>query len=345
MKPHLVAAGLLVPVLLCGERVQSQSSVTHVSKKGTTAAPFLSIGQGARAAAMGSAFVAVANDASAIYWNPGGLARLSGVQVSFEHTRWIAETQYSFVGFAYSLGDLGTLGLSLTTSNLGEMNVTTVDEPRGTGETFKATDLSVSLAYSVSLTNNFSIGFNPKFIRQSIWKMSADAVALDLGILYNTPFPGITLGMSIANFGTEMRLFGNSTLVLYDLDPESGGNNERIPANLQTEAWDLPLNFRVGISYSPPLGDLHRATISLDAMHPNDDYESVNIGGEYVFSDLIALRGGYKALFLSAAEESYAFGFGLRQHLLGNVLIQIDYAYMDFGRLKNVQKLSLGVAF
>lgn len=322
-----------------------QTGPSNVSKKGTTAAPFLSIGQGARAAGMGSAFVAVADDPTALFWNPGGLARLGGVGMTFEHTQWIADTKYNFAGLSYSLGDYGALGVSLTLSDIGEMRVTTIEEPNGTGETFKATDIAVSVAYAIRLMESFSIGFNPKFIHQSIWKTEGDAIAIDVGILYDTPFSGFTLGMAISNFGTKMKLSGNSTLVLYDPDPISSGNNERIPANLETEYWSLPLNFRFGISYTPQLGEDHHLVLAVDASHPSDNYESVDVGGEYLFNNLIAVRAGYRGLFLAEGEESFTFGLGIRQRFLGNLGISIDYAYVDFGRLKNVQKFSLGFTF
>jgi hypothetical protein len=319
--------------------------VTNVSKKGTTAAPFLNIGQSARAISMGSAFVGVADDASAIYWNPAGIAKLPGVNVMFDHTNWIADIKYNYIAATYSLGDMGTLGLSFTTSDIGEMKVTTIDEPNGTGETFTATDAAFSIAYAINLTDNFSIGFNPKFIHQGIWKMSATAFALDLGVQYKTPFDGMILAMSISNFGTKMQLLGNSNLVLHDLNLQSTGNNGRIPAYLETGNWALPLNFRVGVSYNPIITDEHKLTVAVDAAHPNDDYESVNIGAEYVFKDFIAFRGGYKALFLEDSEETFALGFGLKQLLLGNIGIKLDYAYQDFGRLSDIQKFTVGISF
>jgi len=69
-----------------------------VSKVGTTAAPFLEIDVGSRAIGMGSAFVAVANDATALYWNPAGISRLPGNEMVFIHSAWIADINYDFVG-------------------------------------------------------------------------------------------------------------------------------------------------------------------------------------------------------------------------------------------------------
>lgn len=323
----------------------AQLFVSDVSKKGTSAAPFLSIGQGARAISMGSAFVGISDDPSAIYWNPSGLAKLNGVQAVFDHTNWIADINYNFVAASYTIGDYGTLGFSFTASNIGEMKVTTIDEPSGTGETFSATDVAVSLAYAVNLTDNFAIGFNPKFISQSIWKMNATAIAMDLGVQYRTPFEGIILAMSISNFGSKMKLTGNSNLIQHDLDPENGGNNAYIPAYLQTDEWSLPLTFRVGLGYTANFTENHKVNLAVDALHPSDDFESVNVGAEYWFYDFLALRGGLNSLFLDKAESKFALGIGIKKQFVGNLGLRFDYAYQDFGRLNNVQKFTVGITF
>jgi len=332
-------------VYLVSSSIYAQSFVSNVSKRGTSAAPFLSISQGARASAMGSAFVAIADDQSAIYWNPAGLAKLSGVGILVEHTKWIADIDYNFFAATYNLGDFGTVGLSFLTSNMDEMKVTTIEEPEGTGETFSVSDAMVSLAYAINLTDNFAIGFNPKFVMQKIWKMTATAIAIDMGVQYVTPFDGAILAMSISNFGTKMKLDGNTALVLVDLDPYSSGNNGQIPAYLQTEGWELPLNFRVGIAYRPIDTHMHKLNLAVDAMHPSDNYESINAGIEYIFNDMFSLRCGYKSLFLKDSEESFTFGFGVKQLLLGNIAVKVDYSYGNFGRLTNVQKFSLGINF
>lgn len=325
--------------------VLAQGFVSDVSKKGTTAAPFLSIGQSARAIGMGSAFVGVVNDVSSIYWNPAGLTKTQGVNVTFDHTLWIADIKYNYLAASYNLGDLGTIGFSYTGSDIGEMNVTTITQPEGTGETFTSTQSAFSIAYAIQLTENFSIGFNPKFIYESIWRMNASAFALDLGVQYVTPFDDAILAMSISNFGTSMQLLGNSNLVLHDLDPEGSGNNGNIPAYLETNSWSLPLTFRVGIAYNPFYTEDHRLTLAFDAMHPSDNYESINLGAEYAYNDFVFIRGGYKSLFLKDSEETFSLGFGLKQQLIGNVALKLDYAYQDFGRFTDIQKFTLSISF
>jgi hypothetical protein len=315
------------------------------SKRGTTAAPFLSIGQGARAIGMGSAFVAITDDPNALYWNPAGITKVQGFGFVVDHTTWIADINYNFMALTYNLGSFGTIGASFTISDVDEMKVTTVEKPDGTGEVFGVTDAAFSLAWAIDLTDNFTIGFNPKFIYQSIWRMSATTIALDIGVQYVTPFDGTILAMSISNFGPKMQLSGSSTQVLVDPDPNTTGNNSSIVANIQTDSWDLPLTFRVGLGYQPLKSEDNTVTFSLDALHLNDNYESLNVGAEYSYDDFISLRAGYKSLFLPDSEESFSLGFGLKQLIIGNIALKVDYAYQDFGRLSSIQKFTFGITF
>ncbi|MCF8261112.1 MAG: PorV/PorQ family protein [Melioribacteraceae bacterium] len=324
---------------------QQTNFVSNVSKRGTTAAPFLNIAQGARATAMGSAFVSIADDPSAIFWNVAGLARLGQNGVIFDHTSWIADLKYNFVAGNLDLGDFGAVGFSFIQSDYGEMKVTTIAEPNGTGEFFSVSDIAVSVAWAFNITDNFSIGFNPKVIYQGIWNTSGTAFAIDMGVLYDTPFDGFTLGMSITNFGTKMGIEGTTAVVLHDPDDATTGNNGRIPAELSTDNWDLPLGFKVGLSYTANLGEVHDLVLAADASHPNNDYESVNVGGEYVFDNMFFVRGGYKSLFLDDSEESFTLGAGIQQYLMGNISVRFDYAYSDFGRFSDIQKFSVSINF
>ena len=338
---------LHIVILTCVSFVMAQETpfVSNVSKRGTTAASFLEIGVGARALAMGSAFVALADDPTTIYWNVAGLGKLAKHGVSFTHNDWIADTKFDFIAASVRLSQKSTLGASLAFFSLGDLEVRTVDEPGGTGQVFNGNDFAFSLAYAMNLTDNFSIGLASKFVKQSIWDMSAHAFAFDVGIHYRLPFKGFTLGAMMTNFGTDMKIAGDNSLILYDPDLQSTGNNGRIPADIQTESWSLPLNFQVGLAYTAVNTDLHKIFLAVDALHPNNNYESVNFGGEYVFNDFLAFRGGYKALFLAESEESYTWGLGIKREFLGNVRVSIDFAYADFGRLENSKKFSFLIEF
>jgi hypothetical protein len=324
---------------------QNQNFKENVSKRGTTAASFLEIGVGARSLAMGGAFTALANDPSALYWNVAGIAKLDRVGIFFNHTQWIANINYDYLAGVVPLGQFGTVGISITALTMDEMDVTTVNAPEGTGQTFKAGDFAVSVGYALRLTDRFSIGFNPKFIYQSIWQMSATGFAIDVGVHYDTPFKNVSLGFSMTNFGTKMKMSGDNARVLHDFEPQSTGNNDRVTALLETAKWALPLNFKIGLMYQALNTERHQAYLTIDAQHPNNDYESVNIGAEYVLNKMFAFRGGYQDLFLQDSEESFTLGAGLHYPILGNVLLHIDFAYADFGLLEDIKKFSIGIDF
>ncbi|MEE9167270.1 MAG: PorV/PorQ family protein [Candidatus Neomarinimicrobiota bacterium] len=317
----------------------------NVSKVGTTSAPFLEIGVGSRAIGMGSAFVAVADDATALYWNVAGLSRLTRNEMILIHSEWIADISYDFVGGAFPLSGFGTIGISITSLSTDEMKVRTVDKPEGTGEKFSVGDLAMGVAYAKNLTDRFSIGLNVKYIRQKIWHMSATGFAADIGTLFTTQFAGMKIGMSISNFGGKMRMLGKDTFVNYDLAPTQEGSNDRIPANLRTDEFPLPLLFRVGLAMDVLKSRSNHLTIAIDAAHPNDNTEYVNLGLEYALNNWLFLRAGYKNLFMLDNEEGLALGAGLKYKINRAVSMKFDYGYQDFGRLINAQRLSLALEF
>lgn len=317
----------------------------NVSKVGTTAASFLSIEVGARAIGMGGAFVATANDASCMYWNPAGLARLQNGEAIFNHTDWIMDVTYDFAGIVLPLGAVGTVGLNFSTLSMGEMEVRTIMYPEGTGEKFGATDFAVGASFARNLTDRFSFGFSAKYIHQSIWHMSASSFALDIGTIFTTQFNGMRIGMSISNFGNKMQLMGSDVQVPIDIDPTKYGNNDKIVANMKTDKWALPLLFRFGVAMDVINTYHQKLTVALDAMHPNDNSEYINLGLEYGLNNNIFLRVGYKNLSMKDSEEGLTAGIGLAYKLIGNVKLKADYAYADFGILEYIQRLSLGLEF
>jgi len=300
---------------------------------------------GARAVGMGGAFVATANDASAMYWNPAGLGNLKSIRAIFVHTKWLAGISYDYAGMIFPLFNFGAIGANITMLNMGEMMVRTVDHPEGTGEYFDASDMAMGLSYGLPLTNRFSIGFNFKYISQKIWKETASGFAVDIGTLYQTPWEGLRIGAALTNFGTDMRMRGNDLLVYHDIDPYQMGNNDHIFSALQTDSWPLPLNFQLGLAYDALNSATQRFTLECDAMHPIDNTESMNLGLEYALHERYFLRAGYRNLFLKDSEEGLTLGAGLKIPVAGNIHAAIHFAYASFGRLDNAQRFSVLLEF
>jgi len=318
---------------------------SQVTKTGTTAAKFLSVGIGPRANAMGGAFSSVVNDASALYWNPAGVADLTQNEAMFTYTSLFKDLDINlnYIAVVIPAEDIGTFGLSVTALDYGEMDVTTELYPEGTGERFSASSYAFGLSYARNITEWFSAGMTVKYITEGIFNSTANGVAFDVGTLFKTPFWGIKFATIISNYGSKMQMTGEDLLIRYDSDPNSEGNNETVDAYYKTDYFELPLKLQIGISKDLEFFDGQRLTLAIDATHPNDNAESVNIGGELSFIDnLIFLRGGYKALFLDDNQEGLTLGAGLN-YVLGVFAFGFDYSYQEFEFLSYTH--SFGVSF
>jgi len=318
---------------------------SQVTKTGTTAAKFLSVGIGPRANAMGGAFSSVVNDASALYWNPAGVADLTQNEAMFTYTSLFKDLDINlnYIAVVIPAEDIGSFGLSVTALDYGEMDVTTELYPEGTGERFSASSYAFGLSYARNITEWFSAGMTVKYITEGIFNSTANGVAFDVGTLFKTPFWGIKFATIISNYGSKMQMTGEDLLIRYDSDPNSEGNNETVDAYYKTDYFELPLKLQIGISKDLEFFDGQRLTLAIDATHPNDNAESVNIGGELSFIDnLIFLRGGYKALFLDDNQEGLTLGAGLN-YVLGVFAFGFDYSYQEFEFLSYTH--SFGVSF
>jgi len=335
----------IIPFVLAICIIQVSSLAQSFSKTGMTAATFLSIEVGPRAAAMGGAYVAIVDDPTAMYWNPAGLGRINSNSVIFSHTSWLAETNLNYLGAAIPLGDYGTFGLSVTALGVPEMKVRTVSQPEGTGEFFDANDLSIGLSFSKSIIDRFQVGINVKYIQQQIYNMSASTAAVDFGVLFTTGLNNMVLGFSMSNFGGNMQLAGDDARVEVDLEPDEFGNNDRILATLETQEFQLPLIMRFGVTMDIIESENNFVKLAVDAVVPNDNSQYLNLGGEYIFMNLIALRAGYKTLFLEKSEEGLTLGFGVEMEISDSFQLAVDYAYADFGILNNIQQLGVGFTF
>jgi len=326
--------------------VLALSSFTFAQNKvGTTAAPFLGIAVGPRSQAMGGAYVADAGDVSAVYWNPGALPRIKNSGLMLSHTQWILGTSLNWLGMNINLKKGLAIGLGITQLDYGREEITTVQQQEGTGRYWDAQDVAAGFSIAQALTDRFSIGGTFKYINQRIWNESASAFAVDVGLLFITNFNGLRLGMNIANYGSEMRLDGDDLLQRIDIDPEHNGNNETLVAKMKTENFPLPLSFRIGVAYDLVNQQQNRLTMAVDALHPTDNVESMNLGTEYTWNNMFSLRAGYNSLFKKDAQESWALGAGIRYELWSGTTLRIDYAFIHLKDFDDPQTFAFSYIF
>jgi hypothetical protein len=324
---------------------------------GTTTANYLEIGLGSAGCAMGEAYVSVADDISSIYWNPAGLGYLDNNEVLFLYHPWIANTKIYFAGFAMPVQGIGIFALSSSGINFERTEVTTMEMQDGTGATYQANQYNVNLSYGKRIVNWFSFGGNIKYVSSNIWHLNANAIAADLGVLVRTNFfnfgggrdNGMKIGMSISNYGTKMKYNGMDLLQPIDIAEDEEGNYGYVEGRFRTQGWELPLIFRLGVSINPINTDNQKLTIAADALHPNNNSESVNIGSQYELNIMgrgkFALRCGYHGIFLEDSQFGLTFGGGLVLKYLNNRSIEFNYSYKNIGILGTQNMYSIGIQF
>lgn len=320
------------------------------TKLGMAGMQFLKLGVG-RATGMGDAFVAIADDASATYWNPAGLALLKNREIILNHIDWILETRHEYLTGAFPT-NLGTFGFALTSVNYGDFEETTIDQYQGTGRTFGASDLAFGASFARMFTDKFAFGVSVKVMQQQIWDMSTSAVAFDFGTHYNTGWKNLRLAMAIANFGPDA-LFSGKQLdfeVAHRDDWTWPQTYQPLPATYKTEKFPLPIIFRFGFASDFFNNEKTRLTFAADLAHYNDVNEKVNFGLEYKFMNFL-VRGGY----ILNTDMDYAdqiewrtglsFGGGITVTPIPNLNLGVDYAYRDMGRLGPSHRMTLNIGY
>jgi hypothetical protein len=135
-------------------------------------------------------------------------------------------------------------------------------------------------------------------------------------------------------------------LIRYDVDAARAGSNNTTDANIATDQFDMPLRLQIGIARDFLFLDNQRFTLAVDGVVPNDNNESVNVGGELaLFDNVVFLRGGYKSLFLKNSQEGLTLGVGFKYQRAGYIDIGIDYSYQQYTYLGNVNSFGVILNF
>jgi long-subunit fatty acid transport protein len=301
---------------------------------GISSLQFLKIGVGARATALGESFVAISNDASALFWNPAGLANTEGNQVFLSHTSYVADITHDFVGASYKIGSADVVGLSLISLSTNDMPVTDETNPLGNGRMFTYSDIAIGATYARKMTNQFSFGATVKYVEETLDLIKIRTVLVDLGTYYWTGLGSIRFAVVVTNFGSDVSPTG--TVELYDKTKVT-----------KFQPFSPPTLFKFGVAFEPFQTESQKITTSIQLNHPNDNVENVRLGAEYVWNDMFAIRAGVKRtigerLFGKDAtsEEDITLGAGVKVPL-SFAKISADYSYANFNRLGGLHRISL----
>lgn len=336
---------LLVLLVIAAAALSVHDAVAQERQKlAQTGMKFLSVVTDARVGALGNAVAALDNNSAAMFFNPASMARLNSfASVSLGSMTWIADIKYVYASAAISPNDgaLGVIGLSVRSVDYGEFR-STIRDNNASNElgyldngTFSPTAMAIGLGYGKSLSDKFSIGGQVKYVMQDLGSAvvgydasnafvtrgyDANVLAFDFGILYRTGFKSLNFGMYVENFSKEV--------------------------TFEEEGFQLPLQFKIGVAMNladvlPMNREVHGFLLAVDATHPRDYAEQLNIGGEYVLVNTFSLRGGYS---FPNDEHGVSFGAGFKKSLK-NYGLALDYAYTPFGLFDNVQRFSLHFSF
>ncbi len=348
MKKYTVATALLclfVISLAVPSRAQLDDPVGYVTdiprdNLAQTGMKFLSVSLDPRAAAMGSAITARQGGALSMFYNPAGMGWMDQqADITVGQTQWIGEIDYNYAGAAFKPADgaYGTFGISLVAVDYGDIQETIVfDNDQGYMHlnTFSPGAYAIGTTYSRVLTDRFSVGAGAKYASQSYGAVplapsgsgyerrdyDESTIAFDFGILYNTGFRSLTFAMSVRNLAREV--------------------------TYEEENFELPLTFRIGLAmnmldFTDLSPEAHQLFLSVDAERPRDFPEQIKAGVEYLFLNTLALRAGY---ILPTDEQGLNLGVGLHQGF-GGANLGASYAFSQFGRLGNVNRIGLNVGF
>lgn len=299
---------------------------------GISTAQFLKIGVGARSVGMGESYVAVADDIESLYWNPAGIALFDKNAVFFSHTQWVVDVKMEYAGAVYHIDQSNSIGAAITYLHTEDMMETTELQPFGTGRMFSFGDFLLGLTYARNMTDQFSFGLSVKFMHETIADLTMRAVLFDLGTYYKTGWKSTRFAVSVSNFGNDMAPTGTSRI--------TNLNNEQTEIT-EYQSFAPPTVFRIGIAGELMDRENHRITGSIQLNHPNDNAENVNMGMEYWWKETLAFRSGYKT---AQAEESFSLGVGLHFPIT-MADFRLDYAYTNFGRLGDVNRLAVQLLF
>jgi len=287
------------------------------AKVGTYGGQFLKIGVSARATGMGSAFTGVADDASAVFWNPGGLVNVRGNEVAVNHVVWPADIKLSSAVVAFNPRSIpGTFAFSMRSLWMDPQLVRTAYNPEGTGETFDSGSTSFGLTYARFFTDKFSVGFTLNYLHMGLAETAVNSGAFDFGVMYRIGIRDLKLGMAMQNLGGK-----------YQFDERES---------------KLPVVFKIGASINAFKNERQALALALEFQHPADNLERANVGLEYSLNTYFFARAGYH---INYDTDGLAFGFGAAIPTGEATRLQADYSGVDMGPLGLVHRFTLSVVF
>lgn len=354
---HRVSA-IVLALLILGVVAPVALYAGGENRVGTNAASELLIPVGARDIALGGSSIATVTGLDAIYWNPAGLARSPHpANAMFSHMNYIADIGIDYVAVSGAFEGFGTLGLSIKSVGIGDIQVTDENNPDGTGQVINPTIVNLGLTYSRMLTDRISVGATTTLISERFDRVSATGFAFSAGVQYSglANVNGLSVGVAVKNIGPQMKFDGDGLL-------RQGVVNDALrPGSfykVEAASFELPSTIEIGLAYNYTLTDENYLTLTGVFQNNNFQADEYKVGLEYNYANTFFVRGGYNFSEItkdngiqassSFDKSSYIFGFtaGAGLHYsLGNLDVSFDYAYRAVKFLENNHVFTVGLGF
>jgi len=282
----VVLFGLTTPQAFAGNKDRS----------GQAGASELLINPWAASSGWGNAGMSNVHGLDAMFGNVAGITACNSIDLNFSHTTWLMgignDTRISSFGVLARVGESSVLGLSFMSFSIGEIPITTVENPDpGTLGTYKPNLMNINLAFAKSFSNSISGGFNLKIISESIKDMSGVGVALDAGIQYVTgPFDNIHFGITLKNIGPTMKFSGDGLSLKVFMDNTS---NQQFTMVQRADEFELPTQLSIAAAYDWLIGESNRLTIAGNFCSNSFTNDQFIVGLEYAWKEILMVRAGY----------------------------------------------------
>lgn len=316
------------------------------NRTGTGGASELMIPVGPRGIAMGQSNISTSYGIESLFWNPAGVAKMNNsADVMFSHMSYIADIGVEYGAVSANFEGFGVLSFSLKALDVGDILVTTTQNPDGTGDTYSPTMITAGLSYSRQLTERIGVGLTANFISEKLGEVSASGVAFNVGVIYDdlADINGLSVGVVMKNIGPEMKYDGSG---LYTQAFVEGYNRPPQYYKIDAAPFELPSTFEIGLGYKPQLDEMNSLQFSGTFQNNNFSADEYKFGAEYGYNNTFFIRGGYQfAPNIDSDEYIYGLtaGVGINYDFEG-IGLRIDYAFrdVDFFDGNHVFALSLG---
>jgi len=316
----------------------SEINAGNPDRQGEAGGGQLLLNPWARTAGLHTMTTSFASGVEANIINPAGVVRIHKSEFIVAHTRYLDGTDIGFnaFGLAQKTGKNGAFGLSIMLVDMGDIPVTTEDQPEGTGATFSPSFFNMGITYSHIFADKISVGITFRILSESTADISAFGMAIDAGVQYVTgPENNFKFGISLRNVGTPMKYTGQG-LDVSAPNPNTGEFGYTLTYSERSQEYELPSVLNIGGSYDFIIDPKNRLTVVANFTSNSFSQDQLGGGIEYSFNNMFMLRGGYKYEFGSSdnIEEASVYsglcgGFSLEVPLKkdSHSIFGIDYGY------------------